>query len=345
MNNGITSGNSTRRPRRNPTRKGQPRRMASAYRNFAPVDIMTMPKKQLKKLWLRFAFPLTDGKPYCPKCGSLRCTKIKTRKQYNCTDCGRRYSNTSGTIFAYRKLTIRKILFAVAKFQSQQFGLSAGDFAEEVGISYRTAWVLAHKLRQLMAFARRNDKITEDVAVDGAYFGGVFRRQNIRKGKDAQKKDRRLKRYRDEKRKKCVVAIKHRSSNTAILAKEFESESAAVRWVQSKVPMNATVYTDQGPWNDIGITHEHRTINHRYAFKLGDCDTNTVESFFSSLRRQEKIHACISRNYFQAYVDEQVWRRSACIYATSFDRFSKLAECIGGFVPDMRGYWQHGGAA
>lgn len=325
--------------------KGNITGWASAYRNFAPVDIMTMPKKKLTKLWLRFAFPLTDGKPYCPKCGSLRCTKIKTRKQYNCTDCGRRYSNTSGTIFAYRKLTIRKILFALAEFQDEEDALPANSLARKIGVSYKTAWVMAHKLRQLMEYCRRNDEITEDVAVDGAYFGGLYRRQNIRKGDKAQKLDRRLKRFRDDNRKKVVVVIKQRSSNTAMMAREFESEKAAVEWVRAKVPTNVTIYTDKGPWSDLGHTHEHEVIDHSYAFKLGDCDTNTAESFFSTLRVQSKLYRSISRNYFSDYINEQVWRRSARIYNSNFDRFTKLAEGINGFVPDMRGYWQHGGAA
>ena len=340
MSDITATPNSRRRKGRNSTRKGQHHRMASAYRNFKPIDILTMSKKKLDKLWLGFAFPLTVGEPYCPKCGSLRWSWIKTRNQYSCTDCGRRYSKTSGTVFAYRKLKIRKILHALAMFQNKPFAQSAPDLANEIGVSYKTAWVLAHKVRNLMAFARRNDTITEDVAVDGAYFGGVFRRQNIRTGKEAEKKDRRLKHYRDEKRKKVVVAIKHRSANTTILAKEFKSESAAVQWVQSKVPMTATIYTDQGSWNDLGLTHVHETINHKHAFKLGDCDTNTVESFFGSLRKAEDIHICISRNYFQAYVDEQVWRRSARKFTTNLDRFLDVASCIGRVVSSFRGYWQ-----
>lgn len=313
--------------------------MASAYRNFRPVDIATMPKRKLHKLWMKLAFPLTGGEPYCPRCGSVRYTHIKTRKQYRCRDCEHRYSNTSGTMFACRKLPIRDILFGIAEFQDEEDACTAHSFARKMGVSYKTAWVMAHKVRQLMFAARSNILITEDVAVDGAYFGGVLRNINVKKNRN----DHRLKKFRHQNKKKVVVIVKGRITNSTILAREFVSEAEAVDWVRGCVPKDKKIFTDEANhWNSLGASHEHHTINHKQAYKIGDNDTNAAESFFSTFRVASKVYRSVSRGYFTAYINEQVWRRTAKLARSNLDRFLDVVSHIRDVVNKFRGYWQFG---
>lgn len=328
--------------RRRGTQKGQHFRFAATYRNFVPADIMQMSERQLERLWMKLAFPLTEGSPYCPKCGSTEYTLIKTRKQYNCCGCGRRYSNTSGTIFACRKKPIREILYALAQFQNHSDCYVAAELTRQIKITYKSAWVWAHKFRQLMADARLDTVIDEDVAIDGAYFGGVRRNANILK----KRNDHRLAKFRIEHKKKVVVIIKGRVRNNSIIAKVFDRENQANDWIRETVNSDLTIYTDEANhWTELGLSHEHRTVNHKQAYKLGDCDTNAAESFFATLRIASRVHRSISRDYFLDYVLDQVWRRTTKHLSTNFDRFMDVAKRIGSTQSKFRGYWQKGAMA
>ena len=320
-------------------RVGQHYRLNSKYRDFSPSDVRVMTKKDVESIWMRFAFPLTNGTPYCPRCGDHRHTLIKTRNQYRCCGCERRYSKTSGTAFACRKMSIRNILYAIAEFQFEADAHSAVNLAGRLKVTYKTAWVLAHKIRELMAHARKNDAITEDVAIDGAYFGGSYRPANILKNRKDQRRRPKL-----SKNQKVVVAIKARVTNSTILVNEFDSEEDALDWVRSVVPANVKIFTDKGSWwNVLKLKYDHHSINHTEAFKLGDCDTNAVESFFATMRVAESLYRSVSRRYFQRYVQEQVWRRSAKSYDSNFDRFLSLVRSCEGLKTSFRGYWQIGG--
>ena len=337
-NSGNTQNKSPRR-KRNSTRSGQHYRMASSYRNFRPADISTMPKRKIDRLWMKFAFPLTDGKPYCPRCGSTRCSEIKTRKQFSCSDCRHRYSKTSGTIFASRKMGIRDILFAIAEFQDEEDGRSAHSLARRIGVSYKTAWVLGHKLRRVMAAQCSEATISRDVAVDGANFSGKLRNANIKK----RANDHRLKKFRNTVSRRWVVVVKERGPIPTIIAREFDSEAASVKWITELVPDHSTIYSDEAShWTIFSATHEHETINHKEAFKIGDADTNTAESFFSTFRLAARIYRAISRGYFSHYIQEQVWRRSARKFASNFERFLAIGGFIGRADNSLRGYWQRG---
>ena len=236
-------------------------------------------------------------------------------------------------------MSIRKILYAIAEFQFEADGHSAVNLAGRLKVTYKTAWVLAHKIRELMAHARKDAVITEDVAIDGAYFGGKYRPANVVKSR----KDRR-RRPVDCKKQKVVVAIKARVTNSTILAREFASEKDALDWIRAVVPADVKVFTDQGSWwNALKLKYEHHTINHKQAFKLGDCDTNAAESFFGTMRVAESLYRSVSRRYFERYVQEQVWRRSAKSYGSNFERFLSLIHSSSGLQTSFRGYWQIGG--
>ena len=240
-------------------------------------------------------------------------------------------------MFACRKLKIRDILYAIAEFEDEEDARSAHSLARRIGVSYKTAWVLAHKLRQMMASANAGTEITADVAVDGANFSGKLRNKNIKK----KRNDHRLRKFRDSTRRRWVVVIKERASTRAIIARAFESEAESVSWIKDNVPKSVTIFSDEANhWTVIGATHEHVTINHKEAYKIGDADTNTAESFFSTFRICSRVYRSISRGYFESYIQEQVWRRSASKYASEIERFFSIGKALGGLKSEFRGYWQ-----
>src|ERR1700739_3550568 len=143
-----------------------------------------------------------DGKPYCPRCGCLDAHKLATRPVWKCKGCNYQFSVTAGTIFADRKRPIRDYLLAIAIFTNGAKGHSALQLSRDLDCQYKTAFVLAHKIREALAAEQRACTIEGEVEVDGAYFGGYVKPANRRE----DRQDRRRKIHQTGKRQVVVVA-------------------------------------------------------------------------------------------------------------------------------------------
>lgn len=108
-------------------------------------------------------FAENDGKPFCVWCGCTELYDIKTRKKWKCQSCHRQFSVTSQTIFASRKLPIRTILYAVALFTNGAKGMSALHLGRELDVQYKTAFVLAHKLREALSSLQAAQQLSGEV--------------------------------------------------------------------------------------------------------------------------------------------------------------------------------------
>jgi len=121
----------------------------------------------------------TDGEPVCPRCGCVDAWEIKTRRKFDCKGCRHQYSVTSGTIFAFRKMAFVDLLAAICLVTNGAKGISALQLARDVDCQHKTAWILAHKIRQALATEVRAHKVKGEVEIDGAYFGGHIRPANL----------------------------------------------------------------------------------------------------------------------------------------------------------------------
>ena len=125
----------------------------------------------------------------CPCCGSVaKHYFIKTRRQWRCRDCKHTFSVTSGTIFAFHKLKLSIYLGAIAIFANAAKGISALQLSRDLDVQYKTAFVLAHKIRESLMEHRDETALAGEIHMDGAYVNGHIRPQN----KKADRVDRRL---------------------------------------------------------------------------------------------------------------------------------------------------------
>src|SRR6202167_711328 len=143
----------------------------------------------------------TDGAPVCPRCECVAVYTYATRKLFKCKACNHQFSVTSGTIFASRKLSIRDYLLAIAIFVNGAKGHSALQLSRDLDCQYKTAFVLAHKLRESIEAEQRDVKLSGTVEVDGAYFGGYVKPANSKENR----RDRRLSLNQNGKRRAVVV--------------------------------------------------------------------------------------------------------------------------------------------
>jgi len=129
--------------------------LSAGVRSLSAAKIMRMSDSGVENVLLRLRWPETDGKPVCPDCGCTicyACRRPEGQLRWRCKACRGDFSitsGTSGTLFAWHKLPLRTYLLAVAGFCNEVKGMLA--FSREPDVQYKTAFVLAHKLREAIA--------------------------------------------------------------------------------------------------------------------------------------------------------------------------------------------------
>ena len=290
---------------------------------------------------LRFAE--AKGEPFCPHCGCL--TVYEARRpsgalRYRCKACRKDFSLTSGTLFAFHKMPLRSYLAAIVIFCNEVKGKSALALSRELDVQYKTAFVLAHKLREAMASEMKGMQVGgsgETVEVDGAYFGGYVKPANFKENR----RDRRLTKNQNGKRR-VVVVVRERGGRT--LPAVFKSEVSALGWIASRVSPETRLMADEAAsWNDLHARYTMGRIDHGQVYSMpGGVYTNGAEEFFSRLRRGEIGHYHhVAGAYLIRYAQESAWRED---YRRT-DNGNQVRAVVGLAMAaktsvDWCGYWQ-----
>lgn len=251
----------------------------------------------------KLRWPDTDGEAVCPKCGCPDTYDISTRRRFKCAACHAQFSVTSGTIFASRKLDFTDMLGAICIFVNAAKGLSALQLSRDLDVQYKTAWVLAHKLREALGRTIcRETPLKGEVEVDGAYFGGHIRPANMKE----KRVDRRLSKHQTGKRR-VVVAFRERLGRTLPFVAKSEAEGVelAKRHVDRMAVLNADEATH---WDLLHDGWQTERVNHSLVYSDHGKHTNWVESFFSRLRRMVTgQHHHVSPQYLYQYANHAAW--------------------------------------
>jgi transposase-like protein len=301
-----------------------------------------MSDEEARTTFQRIRWADNAGEPYCPKCGCLTAYKLAKRPVWKCGGCNHQFSVTSGTIFSDRKRPLRDYLLAIAIFVNGAKGHSALQLSRDLNCQYKTAFVLAHKLREAIDAAQQQTTFSDasEKEVDGAYFGGTIKPAN----EAAERIDRRLAEEQTGKRQ-VVAVIRERDGKTLpfVVAKE----SDAVPTIRARVPMGSTVHADEARgWDSLHAHYEMRRINHSVAYSKDGACTNQAESYFSRLRRAELgTHHKISGRYLGAYASEMAWREDNR-RTSNGEQFSAIAGLALRFPVSQKWarYWQRSAA-
>lgn len=277
-----------------------------------------------------------DGEAVCPRCGSVEVYTYAARKIFKCKACASQFSVTTGTIFASRKMSVRDLLAAIAIFVNGAKGMSALQFSRDLDCQCKTAFVLAHKLREALGAEFKDRVLSGEVEVDGAYFGGYVKPEN----KKEDRKDRRLKENRTGKRKVVVIMRERRGRSYPFVCR---TEDQSVPTIRARVASGTKVYADEAPsWDALHESYDTTRINHSVLFKDKDACTNQAESFFSRLRRAEiGTHHHISGRYLQSYANEMAWREDHSRKSNGEQYLMAVTAALASPVSrDWKGYWQ-----
>lgn len=278
--------------------------LTAQARTLSLREIFAGGEEKAFETFCELRWPETNGQPVCPRCGSLEAYRISTRRKFKCRDksCHHQFSPTSGTIFASRKMAYVDLVGAICIVTNGAKGVSALQLARDLDCQHKTAWVMAHKIREAMASETKGMTLSGVVEVDGGYFGGSIRPANLA----VDRVDRRLAKHQTGKRRVVVVA-RERSGRTLALVTKQEADGVEI--VKRVVAPGSTVHADEAShWDALHGLYETKRINHTVAYSLDGACTNQAESFLARLRRMVSgQHHHVSPRYLYQYASHAAW--------------------------------------
>ncbi len=248
---------------------------------------------------------------YCPTCERVtKHHRQKGRPSYSCQFCGHREHPMAGTIFENSATSLRLWFYAIYLMASTRCGISAKQLERELGVTYKTAWRMFNKIRSL--FDQDGPAFDGTVEMDEVYWGGKAKwmhqdkREERIQGRGSVGKTPvfgMARRKTSEKKKDGRVAAKVVGDATA---------DTLLPHVKEKVLPESVVYTDEWrSYDRLGkMGYEHSRVAHSQSIYVsGDTHTNTIEGFWSLLRRGiGGVYHAVSDKYLQSYLDEYVFR-------------------------------------
>lgn len=233
----------------------------------------------------------------CPRCKSKDILWIHSRKQFDCRECEYQFSATSGTIFNDSHLPLQTWFLAVLLLVEARKGFSANQMKRTLGISYKTAWYLCHRIRYAMTEVHK--ALDGVVEMDETYVGGRRLGLGVFEGKQ---------------NKEIVIGIRKRGGDLKFIHARDASAKVIREIVGDHVSEDVEVIvTDESAIYPAALRSKkerHVTVNHKAKeYVRGMAYTNTVESAFSLLKRGiiGTWHR-VSAKHLSAYLNEMTFR-------------------------------------
>ncbi len=237
----------------------------------------------------------------CIHCGSIEVYKLKPRDEfkshvrkgvYKCKYCKKQFTVTVGTIFEGSHIKISKWLMAIYLMCSSRKGISAHQLHRMLGITYKSAWFMAHRIRYAMSQQPFEEKLIGIVEADETYIGG---KAKGKRGRGAGKK-------------MIVASLVQRKGDVRSVPIEKVTAKNLKGFIRKNVDGSAYLMTDEfRSYNGLDKEYAgHGVVNHgKKEYSRGIIHTNTIEGYFSILKRGVNgIFHHISKKYLPFYLCE-----------------------------------------
>lgn len=255
---------------------------------------------------LTYMFERKYGSDFvCPKCSKQGFYRVAKRKCYACAWCSYQIHPTAGNIFHKSPTKLTLWFYALYLAAQSKNAVSAKELERHLGVTYKTAWRIAKKIRELMQ--QSTNQLEGKVEMDEMYMGG--RKKDIR-GRGAVGKT-------------PVVGAVQRGGEVRAEVTIDTAAYTVAPLMRKHVKLGSEVMTDTYPsyYNAKKWGYNHKKINHKKEqYVKGDIHTNTIEGFWSQVKRSiDGTYHAVSPKYLQLYVNEFVYRYNHRDSALLFD--------------------------
>ena len=210
----------------------------------------------------------------CPKCAKIsRFTRIKKMPAYACGNCGHHIHPMVGTPFAKSHMALSKWFFAIYLFTTTRHGVPAKELERQLGVSYPTAFRIAHEIRKYMAAVDGDDGLSGHVEADETFIGGK------RSGGG---------RKRTMANKTVVFGMLERDGDVMTRIVPDRQRGELEHHIRENIARGSQISTDDhGAYRYLKyIGYDHASVNHgAKEYVRGETHTNGIEGFWSLLKR------------------------------------------------------------
>jgi hypothetical protein len=302
----------------------------------AKFDVTTEPRFNDDEVARRYfeAQRWPGGEPVCFHCGVVGDAVIVKRDEeraaktkaaggkiardglYHCRSCKTNFTATMGTIFEDSHIPMRKWLLAIHLMNASKKGISAAQLQRMLGLgSYRTAWFMAHRIREAMKPADTDDKLGgpgKIVEADETYFGKT-KEPKLSPRREAEGRPYK-KGSRGPRNKRAIVALVERGGKSKVFHVANADKATVAKIVRENVDPASRLHTDESKLytgaDEMFASHE--TVKHSAGeYARGDVNTNSAEGFFGVFKKgMTGVYQHCGEQYLQRYVTEFEFRHN-----------------------------------
>ena len=254
------------------------------------------------------------GNPKCPHCESRKLTRQEHETEtgrigrWNCQECKATFRVLHGT-----KIPLQKWFLAISLIVNAKKSLSSCQLSRDLDLNQKTAWYILTRIRAEMA-KKGNLLLQGIIEADETYIGGKPRKENKKEDREPAKRGRGTD-------KTAVIGAVERGGKVVAQVAEKLTGQRILEFIRSVVNIkDSELMTDEyHAYHAIGREMKHHVINHQEQYVDGDKHTNTIEGFWSLLKRAwYGSHHHYSVGYTPLYVAERCYvynyRNLECIF-------------------------------
>lgn len=233
----------------------------------------------------------------CPKCErGAKWYRLTNEQAYSCQWCGHHIHPMVGSIFEKSRTPLQLWFYAIFLFTTTRNGVAAKELQRQLGVTYKTAWRMADRIRKHMADVDGDAPLSGTVEVDETFIGGYEPGAVGGKGKA------------------IVMGMVEKDGDVITQVIPDRTRATMLGEIREHIEPGSEIQTDEHSGYS-GLSrapdYEHRTVNHNKKEYVGDEGetTNTIEGFFAQLKRAiNGTHISVSDKHLWKYAKECEYR-------------------------------------